>query len=277
MQDRTPTSRAAVRALGRDMQIEYRWIAAHRHDAPLLVFLHEGLGSVAMWKDWPDQACAAAQCRGLVYSRYGYGRSTPRPAGEKWAPDYLHGQAAEALPALLQALGVDATRDRPVLFGHSDGGTIALLYASMHPQAVAGIAVAAPHIFVEDITIAGIRRARQAYLDGGLRPRLAVYHDDPDSAFFGWNDAWLDPAFRSWNIEACLPAIQCPILAIQGEDDEYGTLEQVRGIARQAPQTRLLALPGCGHVPHRERPDVLNRELARFVAEIFSTRAGSQG
>lgn len=266
---------ADVRALGRDLRLEYRWIAQDKRDAPLLVFLHEGLGSVAMWKDWPDQACAAAGCRGLVYSRCGYGRSTPRPAEEKWPVDFMHDQARDVLPALLRAVGVDARRDRPVLFGHSDGGSIALLYAAMHPQAVAGIAVAAPHIFVEDITIASIEQARDAYLSTDLRARLARYHDDPDSAFRGWNDVWLDPAFRAWNIEGYLPRIRCPILAIQGEDDEYGTLEQVRGIARLAPQARVLALPDCRHSPHRDQPGILNRELAGFVAGI--ARGGPAG
>ncbi|WYX35405.1 alpha/beta hydrolase [Achromobacter xylosoxidans] len=188
-----PTALADVRASGRDLRLEYQWIPASRQDAPLLVFLHEGLGSVSMWKDWPRQACEAAGCRGLVYSRYGYGRSTPLATGEKRAIDFMHREAADALPALLAALGIDAKRDRPILFGHSDGGSIALLYAAMHPDAVAGVVVAAPHIFVEDRTVAHIEQARQAYRDTDLRARLARHHDDVDSAFRGWNDVWLDP------------------------------------------------------------------------------------
>ncbi|CAB3872445.1 alpha/beta fold hydrolase [Achromobacter ruhlandii] len=263
-----PTALADVRAAGRDLRLEYQWIAAARRDAPLLVFLHEGLGSVSMWKDWPRQACAAAGCRGLVYSRHGYGRSTPLAAGEKRPVDFMHREAADVLPALLAALGIDAKRDRPILFGHSDGGSIALLYAAMHPDAVAGVAVAAPHIFVEDRTVAHIEQARQAYRDTDLRARLARHHDDVDSAFRGWNDVWLAPAFRRWNIEDHLPAIGCPVLAMQGVDDEYGTLEQIRGIRRAAPQTRLLEIPDCRHSPHKDQPAIVIQAIAGFVGAL---------
>jgi pimeloyl-ACP methyl ester carboxylesterase len=259
------TALAEVRTPTRAMRLEYRLIAPALQGAPLLVFLHEGLGSAAMWRDWPDQVCAAAGCRGLVYSRYGYGRSTPRPPGEKWPLSFMHEQAREALPALFTALGIDAERDRPVLFGHSDGGSIALLYAAMHPQAVAGIVVAAPHIFVEDATIANIEIARAAYLNTDLPKRLGRYHDDVDSAFWGWNDIWLDPGFRRWNIESYLDSIRCPVLALQGVDDEYGTLEQIRGIARRAPQTRLLEIPGCRHSPHKDQPETVIRAVADFM------------
>ncbi|MBO1113422.1 alpha/beta fold hydrolase [Bordetella petrii] len=259
---------ADVRALGRDMRLECRWIAPGRRAAPLLVFLHEGLGSVAMWKDWPQRACDAAGCRGLVYSRYGYGQSTPRPAGEKWPASFMHDHAREVLPALFTALGIDAERDRPVLVGHSDGGSIALLYAAMHPRAVAGVVAAAPHIFVEDVSVTSIGQARRAYLDTDLPARLGRYHADADSAFWGWNDIWLDPAFRDWNIRDYLPRIGCPVLALQGLDDEYGTLEQIRGIRRAAPQTRLLEIPGCGHSPHKDQPDVVIAAVADFVGGL---------
>ncbi|HEY0297427.1 MAG TPA: alpha/beta hydrolase [Bordetella sp.] len=250
------------------LRLEYRWIAPERRDAPLLVFLHEGLGSIAIWRDWPEQVCAAAGCRGLVYSRYGYGQSTPRPAEEKLTPRYLHEQAHEVLPALLAALGVDAEADKPVFYGHSDGGSIALLYAARYPQAVAGIAIAAPHIFVEDITVEGIRQARELYLTTDLRGRLARYHADVDSAFWGWNDAWLDPVFRDWNIEREVRDIRCPILAMQGIGDHYGTLEQIRGIARLAPQTRLLEIPACGHTPHKDQPKIVTRALVDFLRSL---------
>jgi len=259
---------ADLRALGREMRLECQWIAPERRDAPLLVFLHEGLGSVAMWKDWPQRVCDAAGCRGLVYSRYGYGQSTARPAGEKWPVSFMHDQAREVLPALFATLGVDATRDRPVLFGHSDGGSIALLYAAMHPQAVAGVVAAAPHILVEDISVASIEQARRAYLDTDLPARLGRYHADADSAFWGWNDIWLDPAFRTWDIRDYLPDIRCPVLALQGLDDEYGTLEQIRGIRRAAPQTRLLEIPDCGHSPHKDQPDVVIAAVADFVGGL---------
>ena len=185
--------------------------------------------------------------------------TTPRAADEHWPPDTMQRQAVEVLPALLEALGIT----RPWLFGHSDGASIALLHASRFE--VAGLVVVAPHILVEEVSIASIEKARQAYTGTDLRSRLARHHADPDSAFRGWNDAWLDPAFRSWNIEAELATIRCPVLAVQGEDDEYGTLAQIRGIARRLPQTRLLAIPECGHSVHRDQPELLATAAARFI------------
>ncbi|WP_376851214.1 alpha/beta fold hydrolase [Bordetella pertussis] len=264
-----PAQYADVHYADRPMRIEYALLAPERRDAPLLVFLHEGLGSLAMWRDWPRRVCDAAGCRGLVYSRYGYGRSTVRPLDESRPIDYLHQQAAQALPALFAALGIDARRDKPVLFGHSDGASIALLYAALCPDAVAGIAVAAPHIYVEDITVANIAVALRAYRETTLRDRLARYHDDVDSTFASWTDTWLDPAFRQWNIEAYLPAITCPVLAMQGVDDEYGTLEQIRGIRRLAPQTRLLEIQDCGHSPHKDQPELVTRAVAGFVGGLW--------
>jgi pimeloyl-ACP methyl ester carboxylesterase len=243
-------------------------------DGPLLVFLHEGLGSVSMWRDFPTQLCERLGARGLVYSRPGYGRSTPRAQDERWGVDFMHRQAHEVLPALLQALNVQ----EPIwLVGHSDGGSIALLYAARHgsaangqsqaPEAppLAGAIVLAPHILVEEVSVRSIEQARQAYLHTDLRQRLARHHDDPDSAFWGWNDIWLSPAFRSWSIEADLHRIKVPVLAVQGVDDEYGTLEQIRGIARRVPQTELLELPACGHSPHRDQPQALMEAVAGFV------------
>ena len=250
---------------GRPRRIEHAWIAPQRRDRPLFMFLHEGLGSLAMWKDFPQRLCDALGCRGLVYSRPGYGRSTPRPQGEKWGADFMHRQAHEVLPALLRALGVDAQSDPPWLFGHSDGGSIALLHAAKFPGSVAGAIVLAPHILVEDISVESIAQAKTAYLETDLRERLARYHDDPDSAFWGWNDIWLDPVFRRWSIEAEIAAITCPVLAVQGLDDEYGTLAQVRGIARRVPQTQLLELARCGHSPHRDQPDALIEAVTSFV------------
>ncbi|MBU6259746.1 MAG: alpha/beta hydrolase [Burkholderiales bacterium] len=247
----------------RRVRIEHAWVGSADAAAPLLVFLHEGLGSVAMWKDFPQRLCAAAGCRGLVYSRPGYGRSTARAADEHWAPDFMHRQAHEVLPALLAALGVDAARDRLRLFGHSDGGSIALLYAARHP--LAGAIVLAPHILVEELSVTSIEQARIAYETTALRQRLARYHDDPDSAFWGWNRIWLAPAFRAWSIEAEIGAIDCPLLAIQGLDDEYGTLEQIRGIARRVPRTRCLELEGCGHSPHRDRPEAVIAASMTFM------------
>lgn len=248
---------------GRPVQIEYRWTETATPEAPVMVFLHEGLGSVSMWRDFPDQLCKHIGMRGLVYSRPGYGRSTPRAPGEQWGPDFLQRQATEVLPPLLDALDVV----QPWLFGHSDGGSIALLHAARFPNALRGAVVVAPHIFVEDISIASIRSVREAYLGQGLRERLARHHGDVDSAFYGWNDIWLSPDFRHWRIEDELETIRCPLLAVQGENDEYGTMQQVAGICGRLPSTQVLALPGCGHSPHRERPDALIAAVAAFVGQ----------
>jgi pimeloyl-ACP methyl ester carboxylesterase len=264
---------------GRAVRIEHAWIeapaAAHgaasaatsgaAADTPLVVFLHEGLGSLSAWRDFPARLCAALGARGLVYSRPGYGRSTPRERDERWQPDFMHRQAHEVLPALLAALGIDAARTKPWLFGHSDGGSIALLYAARFPDALAGAVVMAPHILVEAFGLDSIRRARTAYLEGDLKPRLARHHADADSAFFGWNDAWLDPAFERWSIEAEIASITGPVLAMQGLDDEYGTLEQIRGIARRVPRTQLLELPRCGHAPQRDEPEAVIDAVRAFV------------
>jgi pimeloyl-ACP methyl ester carboxylesterase len=262
----TESVQVPVQVNGQDMSIECLWINRELIDRPLLVFLHEGLGSVSLWKDWPAQVCERTQTRGLVFSRYGYGKSTPRRHDEKWPVTFMHAQARDALPALFKALDLDD--ERPILFGHSDGGSIALLYAAMFPDRVQAIAVAAPHIFVEDITIANIEVAREAYLTTDLPRKLGRHHDDPDSAFWGWNDIWLNPDFRAWNIEEYLGDIRCPVLAIQGEDDEYGTLDQIHGIQRRAPQTQLCIIPHCGHSPHKDQPATVIDALDGFLETL---------
>lgn len=249
----------------RPVRIEYQWLNVNDAGAPLIVFLHEGLGSLSMWKDFPRQLCEAAGCRGLVYSRPGYGSSTPRAAEESWGPDFMHRQAHEVLPALLTALGIDPLQQPLWLFGHSDGGSIALLYAARFPDHLSGTIVLAPHIVVEDLSVSSIEQARKAYLTSDLRARLARHHDDPDSAFWGWNGIWLDPAFRSWSIEEDIRSIHCPLLAVQGLDDEYGTLEQIRGIARRVPHTELLELSDCGHSPHRDQAERLIGHARTFI------------
>jgi len=260
--------RVAIVADGRAIDIEFAFVG--EADAPLLVFLHEGLGSLSMWRDFPERVCAATGQRGLVWSRPGYGRSTPRPADERWRPDFMHRQARDVLPALLAALGVGA---RYGLVGHSDGGSIALLHAAAFPERVSRLAVLAPHVFVEPVSVASIAAARSAYLDSadrpdGLRARLARHHADVDSAFWGWNDIWLDPAFADWNIEREVAAIRAPLLAVQGEGDEYGSMAQIDRIAARMPagQCRLLKLPNCGHSPHRDQPEATVAALAAFLA-----------
>jgi pimeloyl-ACP methyl ester carboxylesterase len=254
-----------IDSAGRRVRIEHQWIARDDSTAPLIIFLHEGLGSRSMWRDFPARLCAAARCSGLVYSRPGYGRSTPRAAQEAWGLDFMHRQAFEVLPALLEALRVDTVMRPPWLFGHSDGGSIALLHAARFPQRVAGIVVLAPHIMVEAVSLASIAAARNAYVETDLRERLGRHHEDPDSAFWGWNRIWLHPPFKQWSIEAEIESIRCPLLAVQGLDDEYGTLEQIRGIARRVPQTQLLELADCGHSPHRDHGDVLIAAVDNFV------------
>lgn len=250
---------------GLRVDIEHRWLARERAGTPLVVFLHEGLGSVAMWKDFPQRLVDALGCRGLVYSRPGYGGSRIHDAEQVWGLDFMHRQAHEVLPALLTALRVDPDVQQLWLFGHSDGGSIALLYAARFAERVAGCVVLAPHIMVEDLSVASIEKARQAYLDTDLRERLAKYHDDPDRAFWRWNDIWLHPPFRAWSIEAEIASITCPLLAVQGVDDEYGTLEQIRGIRRRVPHAELLELPACGHSPHRDQPAALIAAVSDFV------------
>jgi pimeloyl-ACP methyl ester carboxylesterase len=270
---------------GRAITLEYAWVeparvpgsgAAAPRDAiavPLVVFLHEGLGSLSMWKDYPQRLCDACRCRGLVYSRAGYGRSTPRRADEHWAVDFMHREAHDVLPRLFARLGVDADARPPWLLGHSDGGSIALIHAAAFPAGVAGVIALAPHIFVEDVSIGSIVAARDAYRDTDLRARLARYHRDPDSAFFGWNDIWLDPAFRDWSIEPLLERLQCPILAVQGENDEYGTLAQVTGIRARVPHSEIVVLADCGHSPQRDQPAALTRAVADFIARQSKARA----
>jgi pimeloyl-ACP methyl ester carboxylesterase len=244
---------------GRPVRIEYEWVGA---GDTTLVFLHEGLGSLAMWRDFPAKLAAALGMRGLVYSRPGYGKSTPRAADERWEPDFMHRQAHEVLPALLDALAVD----RPVwLYGHSDGGSIALLFAARFSERTAAVIAAAPHIFVEDLSVESIERTRANYLATDLRDKLARYHDDVDSAFWGWNDIWLHPPFRDWSIESEIGAIQAPVLAVQGIDDEYGTMAQVRGIAKRVKRVQVLELAHCGHSPHRDQPGALIEAAVEFA------------
>jgi pimeloyl-ACP methyl ester carboxylesterase len=239
----------------RRIRIEYQWLRPERAQRPLVVFLHEGLGSVSMWRDFPREFCEAGDYRGLVFSRYGYGRSTPRPHDEKWRPDFMHRQACEALPALFDALDIGPGRAHgmPWLLGHSDGGSIALIHAASFPQAVAGITVLAPHIVVEDLSVRSIAGTRRAYLETDLRQRLARHHDD------------VDPGFEPMDADGRLPGVVVPVQAIQGEDDEYGTMAQIEGIHRYAPQTTLLKLARCGHSPHRDQKEPLTLAAVRHI------------
>lgn len=252
------------------LAIEHAYVGAADAGGPLLVFLHEGLGSVSFWRSFPAQLCAALGARGLLYSRPGYGRSTPRAADEHWAPDYLHQQALAVLPAVLAALD---ERGPYALVGHSDGGSIALIHAA-HDAArrVAWAAAIAPHIDVEAKALAGIRAARERFEapDSSLRRQLARHHTDVDSAFYGWCDAWLSPAFATWSIEAEIAAIRCPLLALQGAEDEYATPDQVRRIGRLVAQTQVSLLPGLGHTPFAQQPQQVVDAITHLARQAAS-------
>jgi len=234
--------------------------APGRRLAPI-VFLHEGLGSVAMWRDWPQQVCEATGRSGVVYSRRGYGNSDPVPdvrGAGRLLPNYMHREAWDVLPALLQKLEIE----RPVLLGHSDGGSIALLHASRYP--VAACIVMAPHVIVEDVSVRSIEAARDAY-PSSIRERLKRYHADVDVAFWQWNDIWLDPAFRAFDVREDCRRIEAPVLAIQGRDDAYGTMRQIEEIGPTRGSVRLEELADCGHSPHRDQPDLTCRLVTEFL------------
>lgn len=247
------------------VEVEYvRLVSAHpREEAPTMVFLHEGLGCVAMWRDFPQRVADAAGCEALVYSRVGYGGSGPFREHRK--PDYLHIEAVRELPAVLRELGVK----KPILFGHSDGGSIALLNAALSEIDPVALVVMAPHVLVEDVTVAGVREALAQYERSDMVERLGRYHLRPDAVFRAWTDIWLSPEFRDWNIEDALPAIRCPVLAIQGEDDEYATMAQIDLIAQGAADVELCKLADCRHSPHKDQPDAVIDAVGGFVERIL--------
>jgi pimeloyl-ACP methyl ester carboxylesterase len=253
---------SAVVAAGH--RLEVAWTGPSPAAAPTLVFLHEGLGCVALWRDFPARLAAATGCGALVYSRWGYGASDPvtlpRPLS------YMHDEARDSLPEVLERLGVT----QAVLVGHSDGASIALLHAaSRTAPRVRGLVLLAPHVFCEDLSVRSIAAAAEAYRSGGLRARLAKYHADVDGAFWGWNGAWLDPGFRAWNIEDVLPRVQVPALVVQGANDEYGTLAQVDAIERGVRgQVQRLVLENCGHSPQRDQPEQTLAAAAEFIRSI---------
>jgi pimeloyl-ACP methyl ester carboxylesterase len=242
--------------------LEYEWLDAAETGRPTLVFLHEGLGSVRQWRDFPLQVVKATGCRALLYSRYGYGQSDVL-AEPRVDLRFMHREALEVLPALLEALRIEC----PVLVGHSDGASIALIHAGAG-HAVRALAVMAPHVFVEPICVQSIRNAADAFATTDLAQRLGKYHRDPAKTFHLWADAWLDPEFMHWNIEQYLPGIGCPVMAIQGEDDAYGTMAQLERIRRgvRGP-CKLVPLAACGHTPFRDQPQATLDALTRFVHE----------
>ena len=254
------TSRTIV-AAGR--QIEARYIPG-RTDRPVLVFLHEGLGSVELWKQFPDELAQGTGCAALIYSRYGNGFS--EVLHEARPVSYMHDEARSALPDVLDAFDVHDA----VLVGHSDGASIALIYAGESGERVRAVVAEAPHVFVEDISISSIARAKFAYESSDLRERMERYHQNVDRTFYGWNDVWLDPEFRAWNIRDAVRRISIPMLLIQGAQDEYGTSAQLDVIQADVQSARVdsLYLADCRHAPHRDRPDVTLSAVRTFVDAI---------
>ncbi len=226
------------------------------------MFLHEGLGSVSLWKDVPARVAERTGCGIFVYSRRGYGASDALGAPRE--PDYMHREADVVLPALLD----DARIERPILFGHSDGASIALLFAAAFPGRARALVLEAPHVFVEDLSVASIAAAKTAFETTDLRSKLARHHADAAGAFRGWNDIWLDERFRAWNIEDRLALVDVPVLVVQGEDDEYGTLAQIRSIEAHVRDVTTVVLERCAHSPHRDRPDAVLDAVAAFVARV---------
>lgn len=232
--------------------------------APTLVFLHEGLGSRSSWRDFPARLARATGRAALVASRAGYGRSSPKPG--PWSVGFMHDEARRALPALLAAEGVDDA----ILVGHSDGASIALIYAGELGRGVRALVLEAPHVFVEDLTVRSIAALGAAWASGGLRASLERHHDDAAGLFAAWRGVWLDPAFRGWNIESCLAGVRVPTLVIQGEDDEYGTVAQVEAVRRVvAGPCQTLLLPDCGHAPHRDQPALTLAAMQAFITALL--------
>jgi pimeloyl-ACP methyl ester carboxylesterase len=247
-------------------RLELEWLGPGPEDAPTLVFLHDGLGSVSTWRGFPAALADATGCGALVYSRFGYGASDPVPLPRPLT--YMHDEGLRLLGQVLDLAGVSSA----LLVGHSDGGSIALLHAATPGASprVKGLLLEAPHVFCEDCSVEAIERARRDYLDGDLRERLERHHGpNVDCAFWGWNGAWLDPGFRAWNIEGYLSSIEAPVLVLQGVDDPYGTLRQVDAIESQCRGVvRRRILAACGHTPHREQAEQTLAEMAAFVSEI---------
>lgn len=247
------------------VRLEYEMLRAGQSPGgagSTIVFLHEGLGSIGQWRDFPRSLVEASGCDALVYARRGHGQSDTLDASR--TPEFMHTEAFEVLPQVLAQLEIE----RPILFGHSDGGSIALLFAGGGHD-VRGLIVEAPHVFVEDRSIVGIEAAGRAYLETDLREKLLRYHADVDTMFRGWNDIWLSAGFRAWNIEEYLPRIENPVLAIQGEQDAYGTMAQIDAIAAQIPaEVSLLKLERCGHVPHRDQTEKTLAAALRFIRQL---------
>jgi pimeloyl-ACP methyl ester carboxylesterase len=261
--DQTPADQGFLDLDG--MRLEYRMIGPRPADGPTIVMLHEGLGCVGLWNTFPDKLQAATGAGVFVYSRVSYGQSSPvrlpRPL------TFMHDEAKVVLPHVLDAIGFR----RGLLFGHSDGASIATIYAgSAQDHRVRGLILIAPHFFTEDMGIAAIARAKEAYETTDLRTKLARWHVDVDNAFRGWNDAWLDPDFRQWEITTELAYIRVPILIVQGANDQYGTIKQIETAERECYcPVEVALMPGVAHAPHREAPEALLKITSEFANRLL--------
>ena len=248
-----------------DIELEYFRIEGR--GTPTLVFLHEGLGSALLWRKFPEAVARSTGLPALIYSRYGNGFSAP--LREPREPRYMHDEALTALPALLDALGIDDV----VLIGHSDGASIAIVFAAEYPERTKALVLEAPHLFVEDLSVASIASIRTVFETSDLRARMQRHHADADRTFYGWNDVWLSGAFRSWDVNGYAARLQAPVLAVQGDADEYGTPAQIDALAALARGSvdRVL-LAGCGHAPHRDRAVLMEMLAAQWVRETIGRR-----
>ena len=247
-----------VQAAGRSLN--YEWIGSGAANRPALIFLHEGLGSIRQWRDFPQKVSQATGCRALVYDRYGYGDSDvlAEPRRDVY---FMHDEALRSLPQLVSQLKIE----KPILIGHSDGASIALIHAGAGFQVKAAVAMA-PHVFIEPLCLGSIRKAAVSFETTDLKDRLGKYHRDARKTFYGWADVWLDPGFTTWDIrEDYLPKVECPVLAIQGEDDEYGTMAQLDDIKRRVKRCELLKLPNCGHSPFKDQPEKVLSAIQSFI------------
>jgi pimeloyl-ACP methyl ester carboxylesterase len=246
-------------------KIEYAWFGENKNN-PALIFLHDGIGSLSLWRDFPARVAEATGCRAFVYSRFGYGQSDPidlpRPV------HFMHDEALTVLPEIFEAAQITDS----ILIGHSDGGSISLIYAaSEFGKNIRALVLEAPHVFVEEITVQSIYKAGEEYRNGNLKQRLERHHHkNVDIAFWGWNKVWLDPDFRSWNIEKYLPGVKCPILVVQGKQDQFGTMRQVEAILAQCSgKVETLILADCKHTPHKEQQNATFDAMVNFIRKII--------
>ncbi|MFC1884707.1 alpha/beta fold hydrolase [Thermodesulfobacteriota bacterium] len=250
----------------RGKRLEIEWHGPDPEEAPTLIFLHEGLGCVSMWRDFPSKLASVTNCGALVYSREGYGKSDPCRLPRQIK--FMHNEGLEILPEIIQSAGIKEC----ILVGHSDGGSIAIIYAGgTAATPLRGLVTEAAHVFCEEISVRSIQEAKVSFEQGDLKEKLEKFHGkNTNCAFWGWNDVWLDPDFRFWNIEEYLPNIKVPLLAIQGDKDKYGTFEQTNSIHRNAGgKTEILTLPDCGHSPHREKESMTLSAMSDFIIDIL--------